>query len=512
MPTYICSGFTDSFWLYVAEHLAENDYYPVYWIGSSKFEEAIKEKYPGTIFHSIIDAVKGIRPVENADRVLKPLDTALLDDWAVCQIALLRMMNRIDALGSFGYSDRVRLLHKLMRYWQTILDDLKPDVVIFSVIPHMVFDYVLYEYCVRKDIKTLMFESTPMRGMSFVMERFDGASRIEKLYQRLLQEDKLKTILLSPEMEDYLQSFQGSYQEVPDYIRRDYKQNPYDGLKTPQKSFLRKIIDFNNYSHYIKKQIRITQSRFTAPDNYFKQRDKKLENSSMSWLQHSFFLVGAHRKMRRLIHHYQQLANDADYNKKYIYVALSFQPERTTSPMASYYVDQSLIVDLIAKTIPENWLVYVKEHPVQFAPSKFYRAQSGRSFDFYDDLVSIPKVHLISMETDSYELIDNAQAVATPTGTVGWEAVNRGVPAMVFGFPWYRGCEGVFSVDTFGSCVNAIEQIRNGYKIDRDKLRLFAYATEQLAITATVERHLRIEDYSDRENAARLADALLGLL
>ncbi len=506
----IYSGFTLSFWLDVAKILAkEGDWQPVYWIAAPAMESAVKDSFPDAIFHSYVDAVKGIPALEFSQKTLEPLDTEFLEQFSKCQLTTLRMMDRMDALDSFKYRERVRLFHRLLRYWRLVLDEIQPKRVVFGVIPHMVYDYVLYELCKQRGIQTYMYESTPLRGMTFVMEDFVDPSQVEKRYQQLLKKPIPEEIPLSEEMENYLQALTGTYRDAPVYVRRIYKERPYEGLTTSSKSFFKKIFDFQNYGAYFEKQKRIIQSKFTPPENYLKQNKKKPENSNMNVLEHRVFIARAHRKMRRLEAYYHRLAEEVDFSRRYIYVALSFQPERTTSPMGSIYVDQSLMVDLLAKSVPQGWHIYVKEHPFQLTPSKFYRAQGGRSRDFYDDLAAPPNASLVPMPINSFEMIDKARAVAAITGTVGWEALQRGKPVMVFGYPWYRGCEGVFSIDTRHSCESAIRQIQSGYQIDTQKLRLFAYALEKSAIRASVERHLQIEAITDEQAAERLARGIL---
>jgi hypothetical protein len=88
------------------------------------------------------------------------------------------------------------------------------------------------------------------------------------------------------------------------------------------------------------------------------------------------------------------------------------------------------------------------------------------------------------MELSSFELIDHAQAVASVTGTAGWEAVVRGVPAMVFGNAWYRNCEGVFDARTHEECDRAITEIARGYRPDYQRVRLFLQALSEVGLRA----------------------------
>jgi hypothetical protein len=442
--------------------------------------------------------------------LLRPLDRELLGRHELTQLTALKMMDRIDALGSFDYHERVRLFIFQLSYWQTILDDLQPEVVIFSVIPHMVFDYILYQLCKQRGIHTVMFESTPMQGLTFVMESFDETSQTEKLYKQLIEElpEDIEEVPLQRETLSYLKAIMGDYEEIPDYMRRGYKDELPSIGECSGESFLQKIFNFDRYSRYFSKQKQIIINRFKPPLNYLKQKGKKLENSRMSRREYALFRIRAARKMRRLERYYHQLARNVDFGIPYIYVALGFQPERTTSPMGSIFVNQYLMIDLLAKSLPDDWFLYVKEHPTQFTKSQFFRAQSGRTKELYDDILALPNVSLVPMDTDSFALIDHAKAVATVTGTVGWEAILRGKPALIFGYPWYRGCEGTFQIQTYHNCINVIERIREGYEIDPFKLRLFIYALEQTGINASVEPHLKVANIDDRENAKRIVRAI----
>ena len=206
---------------------------------------------------------------------------------------------------------------------------------------------------------------------------------------------------------------------------------------------------------------------------------------------------------------YDELAIGPDLEQPYVYVALHLQPERATNPNGGVFDDQHIMVEMIASVLPAEWRIYVKEHPVQFMP--YYASERGRWLTFYDAVLSHPTVSLVSTSTSSFELIDGARAVASITGTSCWEAIARGVPALVFGEAWYKGCDGAHTVRTIGDCRRALAKIAAGERPNADAVRLFLSAAEETAVrgylTADDEGIAGI-DWAT--NVSSLADAIAG--
>jgi len=507
------------FWLDVADRLAtEIKWQPSYWIASPSMEQDIRKRYPDAVFHSNLEAVRGISPPQCADLPLAVIDQPLLDDLASCQHTVLQMMDRMDTLGSFSYHERVRLYHRLLMYWLSVLGHIKPDIVIFSTIPHLIYDYILYVLCKKRGIITIMFEYTKVSALVFLTRRFEDDTEIISRYKDLLANYVPDSIILSDATERYLKALTGTYEDIS-YYHPFYKY----GSRKIQKSnltgvFVGRLFRFCSnrrfasiLTRYILRSIKGAYDFSTkkAPPNYLKQKGKRIEHSFMTGVEYRLFRYKAGRAMRQLEAYYNRLVEDVDLSRPYIYVALSYQPERTTSPMGAEFVNQELMINLLSKSVPLGWYLYVKEHTTQFYPPKAFRAQCARSTDFYDDIVSLPNAKLVSMSLSTFELIDHAKAVAVVNGTAGWEAVNRRKPALVFGYPWYRGCEGVFHTPTKESCVGALRKIESGYEVDRGKVRLFIYALEQVGSTACVEPfYENVAGISYKENVEAITRAL----
>ena len=499
-------GFNLSFWVDVATRLADDaGWQPTYWVGRDDLEPRVTARFPEVVYHSLIHAIRGIYPPGISPA---SLDQPFLREFSGTEVDTLKMMDRMSALDSFGYLGRERLYYRQLMYWRAVIEQHQPDLVVFGTIPHLIYDYLLYALCQKAGIRTVMFESTPMRGLVFLMDRFDGESRAARLYQEMLLTYNHEPSVLRPETEAYLQTLRGNYDQVPAYMRRAYKEELPGRQRSTLGTTLKKLVDLPAYGRYFRKQRAIITQKFSQPRSYHVKKGQQPEQDSYSRVDDTILRWRAKRYMRRLEVHYHQRAVPVDLDRPYIYVGLSFQPERTSSPMAGVYVNQWLMVDLLAKSVPQDWLVYVKEHPTQFTPSMNFRSQSGRAPVMYDDLAAIPNVRLVPMTTPSFDLTDHARAIATVTGSVGWEAINRGKPVLLFGHPWYRGCEGTFQIDSQSDCVNALQQIESGLQINYQKVRLFVHAIEQVGIEGYVEPHLKIANISEQENAALIAGAI----
>ena len=131
--------------------------------------------------------------------------------------------------------------------------------------------------------------------------------------------------------------------------------------------------------------------------------------------------------------------------------------------------------------LPEGYFIYVKENPKQ----EIY----ARYNDYYADILkSTKKVVFVPLETSTFELMKNAQAIATITGTAGWEALFKKKPVMVFGHNFYQYAPGVSLIKTKEDAQKAINDIIDEtFVYDENKLKLFMQAVEDTAIKGHID-------------------------
>lgn len=190
-----------------------------------------------------------------------------------------------------------------------------------------------------------------------------------------------------------------------------------------------------------------------------------------------------------------------DLNQKYIYVPLHNQPEMSTSALGGKFRDQALLIEALARDLPQDWKIFVKENPRQ--------GGYARGPMFFHRLKRIPSVEIMPSSANTHALSKNAQFVASVTGTVGWEAIRQGTPAMVFGAAWYGSFEGVVHYRPGLDYIKIAQR-----KINHDKLQSDAGALFAKSHVGVIEKLFfpLLPDLNHDKNTLDVAQTALGLL
>ncbi|MCH2138469.1 MAG: hypothetical protein MK074_05400 [Phycisphaerales bacterium] len=196
---------------------------------------------------------------------------------------------------------------------------------------------------------------------------------------------------------------------------------------------------------------------------------------------------------------------EVDLNRRFVYFPLQYQPEMTTSAVGGVFRDQALAIESLSRRLPQDVLIYVKENPKQ---GGFMRGPM-----FFHRLSRIPNVRIMPSFADTKVLTANSECIATITGTVGWEAICMGKPAIVFGSTWYQGFSGVTSWSEdfdFDSCVSGA--------IDHAAIEHAAGQLTARAHSGVASRHFARQlkraqpDFDEAANEAKVAATIGGLL
>jgi len=157
-------------------------------------------------------------------------------------------------------------------------------------------------------------------------------------------------------------------------------------------------------------------------------------------------------------------------NEKYILFPLHFQPEASTYIWASHYSNQLNTVVSLARSIPADHCLYIKEHSV-FLGTK--------EISFYQQIKNLPNVRLIDPFISIYGLIKGSSAVAVLTSTTGLEAILMNKPLLLFGKVFYDILPGIIKVRKIYQLTDYIKQAINfkGYDDVERKKFVYSYLT-----------------------------------
>ena len=482
---------------------------PVYWITKPNIDGVVRQHFPGAVTHDAYEALKTIpaRPFLQS-RIQCP-DPSLLERLVKRQLEAMSMFDRQDSHSDdLTYRQRMELYIKLLRYWTYVLKTLKVDVVMFEEGPHNVSNYILYSVAGELGIKTPLFWQT--LGKLGVISAFrfeEGCWYLRETYLRLLNQP-LESCQLSPELKQYSERLQGSY----DVVLQDHLANQAKGMRQlmGEESTWRKIRErvgklgrlFQWRKNLENIRMLTGQSSF---ESEFKERGKELVNSSLPYWKWLYYKRVSIRKKRKVGAYYEAIANRSpDLSIPYVFCGLQYQPEKSTLPDGELFANQRLMVELLADAIPSDWKIYVKEHPSQVVMDFCRYGELSRSREYYDDLRALAKVELISMTRDSFSLIDGSKAVASVTGTVCWEGVFRQKPGLCFGHSWYLGCEGIFEIHKRDDLESAIKAIEKGFVPEIERVETFLKAMEEVAVQGVVggEHKAKARGIGVMENAA----------
>lgn len=506
MKIFLCD-FSSTEFIQVAAELKKRGAEILYWTGfKEKFNEVSKDKqnYPQTIFHIILDAVRGMPPADIDDSEFSPPSCDLIREMLECESITLTMMNRMD-FNNMPFVQKKHLYYKYLQYWDGVLKKFKPEAVIFGEVPHVVYNFVLYSLAKKYNILTVMFNTNHLWGWQNINNDYKiGDENLLREYKKI-ENEKHGPDELCPELRDYYKKvIDSEYDATPIYNKELKSRTQRISLFLPK---WRSVVGFCKEGGFF----RAVRDYFSSIYNSKKQ-PLSLDEKNDGGLAGLFYLWKIGKIKNSFIKEYIGLQVAPDFNKKYIYFPLHYQPERTTSPLGGFYADQLLTARTLAVSVPDDWLIYIKEHLSQW--SKFNsRAHLWRYKNYYKELAKLKNVRLVPVETPSYDLINNAAAVATVTGTAGWEALSRSKPVLIFGYPWYMDCDGAFRINGVPECMAAISKIAAGFKPDSQKVLNFFIAFGKTVVRTSHQLQYQFyQNVTAEESIKNITEAIWGEL
>ena len=280
----------------------------------------------------------------------------------------------------FGNNNKIAYAVVKANIYLTLYKDKKPKYVYFRSTPHHIDNWIKALICEELGIKILVSDIWNFRWRSSLFLGFRKDRVALKLPEDLADCKKPDEISL---IDKYLSKLCGDYENaIPEYEQKRFIYNDKKYY-----SFYTDVKRHWNRPHYIL-------------NNYL-----------------------CYRK-------YKKLSVNPIENENYVVYFLQYQPERTSLPEAFGFEQQIRAINLLRACTPKEITIYVKEHPSTF----MNKCDVFNRHPYIYEIISKTKgVKLLNLQNDNFQIIDRSILVATLTGTVGNEALARGIPVVYFG-------------------------------------------------------------------------------
>lgn len=475
----------------------------LYWTGSKEeFEKTARDaRFAGVIFHNTYDAIRGI-PAPGVDASkFPPAGAELAGRFLALESELLIMMNRADFVAT-PIAKRKQLYYRYLEYWHGVLSNLRPDAVIFIDVPHAVYNFAIYEIARTLGIKTVMFQLTRLPDRLLITSDFrEGSRRVQDAVGAF--EGKTVSLADLPlEFQNYWQEQFGAHADPTPFDKKELDEKARQGtsLVPPFKKIWKNV-----------RSLTIARTAFGYVRALLNTEGRILSISDEPInFKHRRFLRKLMKIKKDWKSEYARLSRVPDLREPFVYVPLHYQPENSTSPVGGMFVDQIQMIKILAAALPDGWRLLVKEHTSQWNPVD-PKVHLGRYDAYYRDLARIPGVMLISADISSFEIIPKCKAVATVTGTAGWEGIMRGKPAVIFGTAWYTHAPGVFRVDGVETCRTAFEAIRAGARPTEPEVFRYLAAMDRACVKGYQQMtvYQKVSKVPYNENIKNLTSAIM---
>lgn len=300
-----------------------------------------------------------------------------------------RLFNHYNEYYLFSTNEILSILEDECKLYDSILEEVKPDFFITkeTALHH---HHLFYEMCRAKNVKILMLNQSKFGYKCLIsqeLHKLDFPENLEHVKSNNRNFDQLQ---------DYLKSFNMQKQLI------DHKNKFLSSKKEKIKAALEFLFFTKN----------------TNIQNNFAYRGR----TKLRVLYKEFFYSLQTRKNENYLN---MISSDKIPTSKFVYFPLHQEPERVLLIGSPFYTNQLETIRHIAKSLPIDYSLVVKEHPTQ-------SIRGWHKPEFYQLIQNLPNVTLLHPSTQNDKIFKNCSLVISVNGTAGLEAAFYGKPSIIF--------------------------------------------------------------------------------
>lgn len=324
-----------------------------------------------------------------------------------------RVFFNYNTFYKFSTNEIMNILEDQCKLYETVLQEVNPDCIIMVTNQH--HNHLFHEICKAKNIKIIML----------------GASRLGRKCLLVTDSEKLEPLpntspkkfqnISNMDLENFLNKYNSFSQTKKLASEFNFSKNSL--IKASMKFiFSKNLSQKTNYPYY-------GHSKFKTIIIY-----------AIDYFQTKF-------RLNFLIKNSIKKIPDGNY----VYFPLHTEPERTLLLDSPFHTNQLEIIDIIAKSLPIDYKLLVKEHSSMMS-------RSWRKISFYKNISNHPNVLLVDPFLNPQEILSKINLVVTINGTAGLESAYFGKPTIVFGDVLYSQLSSVTVVKNFETLPDVIKK------------------------------------------------------
>ncbi len=528
---------------------------PVYCLTEPETDALIAETFPDAVRHPFADASRAIPPRGLEDLVLNPLSADDLIAARPWEALALEILDRWVLLDAMSQGERRAFHLRLLAWAFAVIDRFEVDLLVLPATPHRVADLALYIACRVRGRQARISSVIGLDGRYIVLDDVDSPpAGLAEAVTRLEPMDDAELPVSEHGRGAVVAAGDVATFTTPWYMQQQHERaaKRHDHYATAEYLVSRRLASWRDARFGVPVEVSIrrvmglaraisgsglgtlrtaferlrggtrigrasafgrgTGSRkpvspmFLAPGR--KLQDRPPTTAAMAHYR-DWALLFKTRLKRRYDELSRPMREDHD-DAPFVYFPLHYQPERTTTPDGGPFGDQFLAASILANALPPGWRLLIKEHPTTFAWELL--GEKGRWDGYYERFLELPRTAFVPIEVPSQQLIAASRAVATITGTAGWEALQLGKPAIAFGNAWWALCRGAHRVGSVAEATAALASVESDDAPTRHDVLAFAAAIESVSARAyTLRRYAGpAEDLTDDEASAALVELFVG--
>ena len=339
-----------------------------------------------------------------------------------------RIFYRFYDFHKFTNEEILNIEEKSIRFFEKVLNEIKPDYFITKQagFHHLELFRIM---CDKSNCKVIMLSFPKIGYRMLISEDVNKLDYVKELDRYPTEGKDFE------DLREYLNSH-STFKQLNNYYNKN-KKRIIPQLTTITEFFLSNNVNIHtNYNYYGRTKMKVLSSLL---DN---RKKKKIRERFMQ----------------------ENLLNKIDLTNPYIYFPMATDLERHLLIDSPFYTNQIEVIRHVAKSLPIEYLLYVKENPSNVT-------RDWRDISQYKEIMNIPNVKLIHPNFSNIELLSNCDLVISIAGSSGFEAAFYEKPSIVFGNVLYSKLPSVNKVkelETLPQLIrNALKQKVNAIDLER---------------------------------------------